>query len=321
MQDLQVFPPTVVNRYDGEDQLAIRARGLSKRYGRVQALAGMELDVPRGCVYGLLGPNGAGKTTFLGVLLGLIKPQSGGIELFGQDIKQGRPELLRRVGAVIEAPLFYPYLSGRKNLEVMGRYWGSIERRRIDEVLDAVGLLDRADSKFKTYSTGMRQRLGLANALMVDPELLVLDEPTAGLDPAGAHEFRNLIRSVAQNSRATVILSSHLLAEVEQTCDRVGILVSGKTIVQGSVSDLLTSGRGVRFSVDDPAAAIAALDENGWSSSREPGNDLVVHVDQSDAGRVNAVLVGAGVGVSGIASAGVDLETFFLDQTKDWAEA
>jgi ABC-2 type transport system ATP-binding protein len=298
------------------NDLTIQARGLHKRYGKVHALAGMDLDVPTGSVYGLLGPNGAGKTTFLGILLGLIKPNSGTLKLFGESTSRNRPEALRRVGAVIETPLFYPYLSGRRNLEVMGRYWGSIEPGRIDDALETVGLTDRAGSKFKTYSTGMRQRLGLANALLVEPDLLVLDEPTAGLDPAGAYEFRNLIRRVAQRAEATVVLSSHLLAEVEQVCDRVGILVSGSTVVQGDVETLLASGRGVRYRIGDAERALALLSGSEYLASATGDGELVVQIETEDAGRVNQLLVQGGVEVTGIAPVSIDLETFFLDKIK-----
>lgn len=298
------------------NDLTIQARGLHKRYGKVHALAGMDLDVPSGSVYGLLGPNGAGKTTFLGILLGLIRPNSGSLELFGQPADHDRPQALRRVGAVIETPLFYPYLSGRRNLEVMGRYWGSIEPARIDEVLETVGLTDRAGSKFKTYSSGMRQRLGLANALLVDPDLLVLDEPTAGLDPAGAYEFRNLIRRVAQRADATVVLSSHLLAEVEQVCDRVGILVAGSTVVQGDVATLLAGGRGVRFRVGDAAQALALLAGSDFTATATGDRELVVQIEPEDAGKVNRLLVQGGIEVAGIATVSIDLETFFLDKVR-----
>ena len=298
------------------NQLTIQARGLHKRYGKVHALAGMDLDVPSGSVYGLLGPNGAGKTTFLGILLGLIRPNAGSLELFGQPAGRNRSQVLRRIGAVIETPLFYPYLSGRRNLEVMGRYWGPIDSDRIDEVLETVGLTERAGSKFKTYSTGMRQRLGLANALLVNPDLLVLDEPTAGLDPAGAYEFRNLIRRVAARAEVTVVLSSHLLAEVEQVCDRVGILVAGNTVVQGDVAALLAGGRGVRFSVSESEKARQILAESEITATATGNGELVAQIEPEDAGNVNRLLVEGGVDVTAIAPVSVDLETFFLDQTK-----
>ena len=207
-----------------ESKPVLEVEGLVKRFGNVTALAGLDLQVFPGEVYGLLGPNGAGKSTLIGAVLGLVRPNSGSIKVFGMDARHHRSEILRRTGAIIESPAFYPYLGGRDNLEVVARTIKDVPKGRIDEMLDLVGLAGRGKDKAKTYSTGMKQRLGLASVLLGDPDLVILDEPTSGLDPAGAHEFRSLIRSVAKDQGNTVFVSSHLLMEVEQMCDRVGIV-------------------------------------------------------------------------------------------------
>ena len=209
------------------NDFVIQTDGLTKRYGKIVAVDGLSLEVRRGHVYGLLGPNGSGKTTTMGMLLVLVRPTSGGFRLFGAAGQQ--EEALRRIGAIVEMPSFYPYMSGRRNLV----YFQGVSQRGapgdIDGLLDRVGLLDRADDKFHTYSLGMKQRLGLTYALLGDPELLFLDEPTNGMDPEGMAEIRDLIRSLGTGDR-TVLLSSHLLHEVEQVCDSVTILSRGKLI-------------------------------------------------------------------------------------------
>src|SRR3990170_7429111 len=213
--------------------VVLRTVGLSKRYGRLLALQDMNLAVPRGRVYGFLGPNGAGKTTTIGVILGLLAGTGGHVELFGLDTRTHRPEALRRTGAILEGQAYYPLLSGRDNLRVWSAVTGNATAQRIDEVLELVGLAGRARDKVRTFSQGMKQRLGLASALLHDPELLVLDEPTNGLDPAGMREFRDLIRELARKGK-TVFVSSHLLGEVQQTCDDVGTLKGGRLLAEGA---------------------------------------------------------------------------------------
>ena len=219
-----------------QDQYVIETSGLTKRYGSIVAVDGVSLRVPRGQVFGLLGPNGAGKTTTIGMLLGLAKPTAGSVRLFGVGAEGNSNELLRRVGAIVESPAFYPYLSGRNNLRFFQGISGRGQPDEIDRLLETVGLSERAESKFRTYSLGMKQRLGLAYALLGDPDLLILDEPTNGMDPAGMVEVRELIRGLG-NDGHTILLSSHLLNEVEQMCDSVAILSRGKLIVQGSVKE------------------------------------------------------------------------------------
>ena len=204
--------------------LVIQTHSLTKRYGRVLAVDGLSMDVPRGRIFGLLGPNGSGKTTVMSMLLGLVQPTAGDFRLFGPETVHR--EGLRRVGAIIESPSFYPYLSGRQNLAYFQRISGRGSRGELDALLDRVGLLPRADDKYLTYSLGMKQRLGVAYALLGDPDLLFLDEPTNGMDPAGMAEVRALIGSLGGSQR-TVMLSSHLLYEVEQVCDSVAILSGG----------------------------------------------------------------------------------------------
>ena len=210
------------------DDLVIETDHLTKRYGRVLAVDGLSLKVPRGRIFGLLGPNGSGKTTLMSMLLGLVRPTDGSFTLFGQSPERGGLDReLHRVGALIETPTFYPYLSGRNNLAYFQGISGQGSPDELDSLLEQVGLGDRGGDRFQTYSLGMKQRLGLAYTLLGDPELLVLDEPTNGMDPAGMAEIRDLIRSLGSENR-TVIISSHLLYEVEQVCDSVAILSHGQ---------------------------------------------------------------------------------------------
>ena len=221
------------------EDIVIRTSGLTKRFGKNTAVDGLSMEVQRGRVYGLLGPNGSGKTTTIGMLLGLLKPTAGSFSLFGLD--GHHDATLRRVGAIIETPSFYPYLSGRQNLAYFQMVSGGGPRSEPDELLERVGLSERGDDKYRTYSLGMKQRLGSAYALLGDPDLVFLDEPTNGLDPAGVIEMRELIRSLGDGNR-TVLLSSHLLHEVEQTCDSVTIISRGRLIAQGPVAQLVASG-------------------------------------------------------------------------------
>jgi ABC-type multidrug transport system ATPase subunit len=303
---------------NGHGDLVIETRALTKRYGdSIVAVDDLDLRVRRGEVYGFLGPNGAGKTTTLRMLLGLVRPTSGRAAVLGAP--PGAPQGLARIGAMVEAPAFYPYLSGRDNLVVLARY-GGVGEDRVEAVLDEVGLLDRSDDRWATYSQGMKQRLGVAAALLKDPELLILDEPTNGLDPAGMAEMRSFIRSLGEGGR-TVVLSSHLMGEVEQVTDRVGVIRAGELVAEGTVEEL--RGRaGLRVRAEPRAEAarlIRALPEVGEVTSVD--GLLDVTVDTSRAPAINRLLVEAGIAVSELYAQQASLEDVFLELTSSGEEA
>jgi len=295
-----------------ENTTIVETHGLTKRYGSgVLAVDSVNMSVRRGEVYGFLGPNGAGKTTTLRVLVGLIRPTSGTATVAGNA--PGDPKGLARIGSLIESPGFYPYLSGRENLRVVADL-ASIGQKRVNEVLDIVELGSRAHRKFGTYSTGMKQRLGVAAALLKDPELLILDEPTNGLDPQGMAEMRKLIKDIGQGDR-TVLLSSHLLGEVEQICDRVGVISDGKLVRQSTVQDLIgEEGVLVRAQPLEKAEQMLAAMFGGDAVSRQDGAlHLKVKPDQST--EINRRLVAAGVGVSELRPFERSLEEVFFQLT------
>jgi ABC-2 type transport system ATP-binding protein len=238
--------------------LAVKTTGLTKQFGERKALDGVDLEVPRGVAFGFLGPNGAGKTTIIRLLLGLAWPSSGSMAVLGRAIPEERAEALARVGAIIEEPRFYPFLSGRENLEVNAAARGGIAATRIPGVLERVGLSARADERVSAFSLGMRQRLGIARCLLADPELLFLDEPMNGLDPAGMLELRGLLRQLVAEGR-TVFLSSHLLDEVQRTCDFAAIVDRGRVVTQGSIDELTAGTRRFAVGTDDPGRAVALL--------------------------------------------------------------
>jgi len=293
-------------------EFAVETTDLTKVYGsHTRAVDRLNLSVRTGEVYGFLGPNGAGKTTTLRMLLGLVHATSGRAVVLGRA--PGDPDGLARVGAMVEEPAFYPYLSGRDNLRVMARLAGRSEDG-IDAALDAGDLLGRAGSRFKTYSQGMRQRLGVAAALLKDPELLILDEPTNGLDPAGVAEMRPLIRRLGSGDR-TVLLSSHMLGEVQQVCNRVGVISRGALVAEGAVDEL--RGRG---SVLVRAAPLAAAQERaerllGTGRVQVLDGTLRLQSDPADAPRITRELVLAGVEVSEIRPVERTLEDVFLELT------
>jgi ABC-2 type transport system ATP-binding protein len=295
----------------------VEVRDLTKRYGdHIVAVDRISMTVRRGEVYGFLGPNGAGKTTTLRMLLGLISPTSGDIGVLGH--RPGTPESLARVGSLIEGPAFYPYLSGRHNLRVVARY-GSVPSRqiddRVDDVLRTVDLAGRADDKFTTYSLGMKQRLGVAAALLKDPELVVLDEPTNGLDPAGMRDMRRLIRELGTEGR-TVLLSSHLLGEVQQICDRVAVINNGRIVTEGTVDELRGDAELVVVATPSDVAMtqLASLPEVRHVYRSE--GQLRVHVDTSHTALVNRTLVEAGVAVTELRRAERQLEDVFFEVTQ-----
>jgi ABC-2 type transport system ATP-binding protein len=219
--------------------LAIETQGLSKRYGSLDAVVGLDLRVPRGTVFGFLGRNGAGKTTTIGMLVGLLRPSGGRAWLLGHEIARDVRAGLRRTGVLLDQPAFYPYLTGRENLWAVAQALGGDAAGCIDSVLETVDLVDRAGDRFGGYSMGMKQRLGLAAALLNDPELLILDEPTTGLDPVGQRDTRRLIRRLAEVTGKTVFLSSHQLADVQQVCDHVAVIDRGRLVIQGPLTEVV----------------------------------------------------------------------------------
>ncbi len=297
--------------------IVVRTAGLTKRYGRLLALVNLELEVRRGQVYGFLGPNGAGKTTTIGLMLGLLAPSAGHVELFGLDTRAHLPEALRRTGAVLEGPSFYPHLSGRDNLRVWGGLSGGVDGKRVDELLELVGLRDRGRHKVRVYSLGMKQRLGLAAALLHDPELLVLDEPTNGLDPAGMREVREMIKGLGKSGK-TVFVSSHLLGEVEHMCDHVGIVKDGRLLTQGAVSVLLRRGEALEMRVTDPERALRVLEGLAWVNDvRRQHDRLVVEAPRDRAAELSRALADHQVYLAELRPRDSSLEEFFLEVTEE----
>jgi ABC-2 type transport system ATP-binding protein len=294
---------------------AIETEALTKRYGDRTAVDGLSLRVERGEVFGLLGPNGAGKTTTIAMLLGLVRPTAGRAAVLGHDVGAAPAAALAGVGAMIEAPAFYPYLSGADNLRVLALA-GGLSAGRVAAALEAVELSERARDKVRVYSQGMKQRLAIAAALLPDPELIILDEPTNGLDPAGTAEIRALIRALAAGGR-TIVLCSHILHEVEQVCGRVAILKAGRLIAAGRVDELLRRDHGLRVRVEgDPAAALALVRALPWVAGAErEGDVLLVDAPAARAAELNAHLARAGVPVAEIGARGGSLEEFFLEVT------
>lgn len=291
--------------------------GLTKHFGKLEAVKDLNLELRRGEVLGFLGPNGAGKSTTVGMFLGLITPTAGSIELFGEKFEGHQWSALRRVGAVIEEPAFYPYLSGRDNLEALARAIGGIKKTKIDEVLERVNLLERGGDKYSHYSLGMKQRLGIASTLLRDPELIILDEPTSGLDPAGTKEVRDLIPQLAHENHA-VFLCSHLLHEVELVCDRVAIIKQGAMIANAQVRELLNKGQLLQVKVDDQvrAQAVTILNDLNWITSVEAENGcLIIDAPKDSSSRVNRVLAEHNIFVSELVTRNVSLESVFLQLT------
>lgn len=256
---------------------AIWTEGLTKDFGRVRAVDGADLRVPAGKVYGFVGPNGSGKTTAIAMLLGLMRPTRGQVRVLGQQPRSpGFYRALARVGALVQAPAFYPFLSGRDNLRVLGSVARRVEEREIERALDRVGLLSRAGDRYAAYSLGMRQRLAIALALLGEPELIILDEPTNGLDPEGIREVRGLIRSLGQEGR-TIFLSSHLLHEVEQVCDEVGVILRGRVVAQGPVRALLgIRGLKVRVAGELPGGDSGEAAGAGVGEAQQGGSGKAV---------------------------------------------
>ena len=297
-------------------ETVIETNALTKRFGERAAVDGVDLHVPSGVAFGFLGPNGAGKTTMIRTLLGLTQPTSGRVALLGLPQPAKRREALARVGAIVEEPRFHPHLTGRENLKIVAAARDAAAFARIDGALDRVGLTHRAGDRVKTYSLGMRQRLGIARCLLADPALLILDEPMNGLDPAGILEMRHLIRAFVDEGR-TVFLSSHLLDEVEKTCDHVAIVDRGRVVVQGAVADIAAGGDPTLLvEVDDAVRARALLDGSVSHIEEEGAAGLrVTLVNGTTSAHVNALLVNAGLAVSRLEPARATLEQTFLSIT------
>jgi ABC-2 type transport system ATP-binding protein len=299
------------------DAPPVAARGLVKRYGKIVAVDHVDLTVEPGDVFGYLGPNGAGKTTSLRMMLGLIRPTEGSVELFGRDpVKEGIRKALDGVAGFVEAPRFYPYLSARKNLRLVADYDGGQARGRIDELLELVELRDRAGDKVGGYSHGMRQRLGIAASLLRSPRLLLLDEPTTGLDPAGMRDMRALVRRLAGEG-ITVLLSSHLLGEVEELCNRVAIIRSGKIVYEGTLRDLLaTATTEYRLRTVEPERArVISLAQPGVENVRADDGELRFQADEEAVAALSIALGQARIGVTTLVPETASLEELFLGMT------
>jgi ABC-2 type transport system ATP-binding protein len=297
-------------------ETALQTEALTKRFGARTAVDRLTIRVERGDIYGFLGPNGAGKSTTLRMLLGLVRPSSGVIKF---PVRAGTWEYLQarsRVGAIIETPAFYENLSGRRNLQLLASLSGGVQNKRVDQVLEIVDLRDRARDPVKVYSYGMRQRLGIAQALLPTPELIILDEPTNGLDPQGIQETRNLVRRLRDEMRLTVLLSSHLLTEIEHLCNRVGIIHEGRLLYEGGPEALLAPTSLYIVRVDNPSGAFELLTrEAGVTVSRNGDSFLRIAADAEGMSAVNALLVREGIKVYELSPSHESLEEAFLRLT------
>lgn len=306
-------------------QLAIETHGLTKAFGDQKAVDEISLVVPKGSVFGFLGPNGSGKTTTIRMLLGLAEATSGDIKLLNYQIPKQLQEALPKVGALVEGPAFYPYMSGRNNLLRMDsadRNSNSATRaKRVDAALERVGLSNASNKKVHAYSLGMKQRLGLANALLKPRELLILDEPTNGLDPQGTREVRNLIRSLAAEG-ITIFVSSHLLTEIEQLCDHVAVMSAGKILAQGSLDELRSHGQSrLILKVDKKSEALALLKQQGLKKIKSIKDTLIAPVEfDVDVSKLNEMLVKKKIRVSELRVEHPSLEEYFVDLTGEGFE-
>jgi ABC-2 type transport system ATP-binding protein len=298
----------------------IEVSGLTKDFKEVRAVNNLNLSVNQGDVFGFLGPNGAGKSTTIRLLLSLISPDTGSIKLFGKSLKENRREILLRVGAIIEKPDFYEYLSAYRNLEILGQISGvKVSKDRIFQMLELVNLADRYKSKVKTFSHGMKQRLGIAQALLHDPSLVILDEPTTGLDPHGVKEIRDLIIRLSKEEKKTVFLSSHILSEVELVANRMIIINKGQTIVQGEVEDLLKSDKiKVVIEVNDVEITKSLLENTSWFGKIESinNNRIEFQLLSDEISVINKFLNKNGIEVSAVIPTR-SLEEYFLNITSD----
>jgi ABC-2 type transport system ATP-binding protein len=299
------------------NQIVLQTDQLTKKYRRRVVVDRLSLAVERGDVFGFLGQNGAGKSTTIRMALGLVRPTSGRVHLLGEEMSGGRRAALIRVGAIIEAPAFYENFSGRQNLRMLAAMSGGANSRAIEEVLELVALRARANDPVRVYSHGMRQRLGIAQALLPNPELIILDEPTDGLDPQGLAEVRDLIRQLRDERKLTVILSSHLLHEVEQICNRVAIIDGGRLLYQGRVQELIAPGQRIRLKTDRVGDALELLAKvRGLSVTRNGDETFYLQVADEEIPEINALLVQNGFRVMEISPQRESLEEVFLRLTR-----
>jgi ABC-2 type transport system ATP-binding protein len=312
--------PRVNDQEAAQSHWAVETHGLTKRFGENVAVNGVELLVPRGCAFGYLGPNGAGKTTLIRVLLGLTRADAGTMSLLGYPVPTQRDVALARVGAIVDEPRFHGHLTGRQNLQILAAARQPAARDRIGPSLERVGILHRADDRVSKYSMGMRQRLGVAACLIGDPQLLILDEPMNGLDPAGMHEMRDMILSLVAEGR-TVVLSSHLLDEVERTCDAVAIVDRGNVIRQGPITELLAGASlALQIECSEPDRARALLDGTTIGAHIEVGQlglgiTLPTGTARDVIAEINRVLVQGGISVYRLQEIQASLESWFLQVT------
>lgn len=293
----------------------IEIRNLCKSYGSFRAVDNLNFEVNRGDIYGFLGPNGAGKSTTIRMLLTLIRPDSGEIRIFGKSILDNRKFILSQVGAIVEKPDFYSYLSAKKNIEIFSRLSGAlVSKKRIDEIFELTGLKGREHDKAGTYSHGMKQRLGLAQTLVHDPQLIILDEPTTGLDPQGIIDIRNLILHLGKNLNKTIFLSSHILSEIELIATRMVIINNGKAVVEGSVETLLNASEMiVLFRIQNPVEAQKVIQESLWINQLKSmdRHEFTFHMASKEITELNKFLCEKGIEVTGIESR-KKLEAYFL---------
>ena len=297
-------------------ELVLQADQLTKKYGRRLVVDSLSLTVVRGEIFGFLGQNGAGKSTVIRMALGLVRPTRGRVMLFGCDMVKDPLKALGRVGAMVESPAFYENFSGWDNLRILAAMSGGASRRRIEEALALVDLLDRARDPVRTYSHGMRQRLGIAQALLPDPEFIILDEPTDGLDPQGIREVRLLLPRLRDERGLTILLSSHLLSEVERICDTVAIIDGGRLLYQGAIGSLIAKEQSVRITVDPLEEAYQLLARDPLLSvSRNGSQSLYVKMPYESIPRVNAMLVEHGIRVMELSPQRATLEEVFMNLT------
>jgi ABC-2 type transport system ATP-binding protein len=302
---------------ENNGELVVRTEHLTKRFGKLIAVNDLSLEIRKGDIFGFLGPNGAGKSTTVGMMLGLITPTSGKVEIFGQNTKTDLPKILQRIGAMTENMGFYPYLTGEDNLNYVARITGGISNSRIGKVLELVELSGREKDKYHTYSLGMKQRLAIACALLNDPEFIILDEPTNGLDPAGMKEIRELIIKLGQEGK-TIFLNSHMLHEVEHVCERVAIIQHGKMITQGLVKDLMRKGDLLQLKVTDIEKAMAVLQNIEWISSiTREDDELLIDVNVEKYAEISSVLARENIFVTEMRAKDNTLEDFFLAITEE----